>query len=94
VIDKAHSESRRLAAEDSKIKGVMIEAMTTAPYDADKVTELKARLTKNSEAKIRNTMHALNDMQRIMGVDKTRANHDLIYRELLYEHPGSPRELE
>jgi hypothetical protein len=61
LIDRAHEESQRLTDEDSQIKGVLIETMTTTPYNPSKVMELKHRLTKNSRAKIKNTMHALNE---------------------------------
>ena len=94
LIDKAHDESKRLAAEDSQIKGVLIETMTATPYDPGKVMELKHRLMKNSQARISNTMHSLHEMQKVMGVSKTPAYHDEIYKELLYEHPGQPREIE
>jgi len=93
LIDQAHKESVKLTEEDSKLKGVLIETITATPYKTAKVDELKARLRKVSDEKLKNTMHAIREVQKVVGVATASKDHEEIYRELLFERPGA-RELE
>jgi hypothetical protein len=93
LIKRAHQESAGLWAEDTKVKGVLIEAMTSTPYRAAQVEELKGRLRKLNEARIKNTMRSISEIQKIVGVNDVSRSREDIYRELLMERPG-PRELQ
>jgi hypothetical protein len=88
LIDQARAENRRLNDEDSKIKGVLIEALTAKQIKSAQVDELKGRLRKVADAKIKNTMKTISQMQSVLGVTETEARED-IYRELLFERPGT-----
>lgn len=67
--------------ETSKLKSVLFETITAKPYRADKVNEVKKRLTTLNDEKMKNMFNALKETEKILGVlpGEERKN---IYREI------------
>ena len=75
--------------ETSKLKGVLFETITTAPYDAGKVKMLKKRLVSLNALKMNQMFHALNEAEKILKQVPPEQKQE-IYLGLFFDEPGLP----
>lgn len=80
-------ETFKNQSETSKLKGVLFETITTSPYDGKKVEEIKGRLLKLNDQKMKSMLEAVGKVQKIVGTNNTDEYKEL-YRHLLIDNPA------